>query len=85
MSDEEMRVWFSFELDRFGEGDGEAVVGIVPGLGGGEAAGVEERGERCGGELVAVFGVDGFAGGEVEGEGWAGGVGGDVDALGGGR
>jgi len=27
--------------------------------------------------------VDGFAGGEVEGEGWAGGVGGDVDALGG--
>ena len=34
-------------------------------------------------EFVTVFGVDGFAGGEVEVEGGAGGVGGDVDALGG--
>jgi len=39
--------------------------------------------DRGGGELVAVFGVDGFAGGKVEGEGGAGTVCGDVDGLGG--
>ena len=54
----------------------------MPGAGGFEAGGFQE-GFYCGwGEFVTVFGVDGFAGSEVEGEGGSAGVFGDVDALG---
>src|ERR1700733_2955933 len=59
------------------------MVGVLPGFCGGEPGGGKERIDCRGGEFVAVFGVDGFAGGEVDGEGWAGRVRGDVDALGG--
>ena len=54
-----------------GEGYGEEVVGVVPGVCGVETGGLEKGFDGGGGELVAVFGVDGFAGGEVEGEGGA--------------
>ena len=55
----------------------------MPGLGGGEVGGGEEGGYAGAGEFVTVFGVYGFAGGEVEVEGGGGGGGGDVDLLGG--
>src|SRR6202161_3449483 len=57
------------------------MVGVLPGVGGGETGGGEKGCDRGGGELVAVFGVDGFTGGEVEGKGGARDVHGDVDAL----
>ena len=56
--------------------------GVGEGVGGGEAGGGEQGGDACAGEFVTVFGVDGFAGGEVQGEGGSGGGGGDVDLLG---
>lgn len=68
-------------LDGAGEGDGEGVFGVAPGAGGLEAGGGEEAFEGVGAEFVTVFGMNGFAGDEVEGEGGAGGVGGDADLL----
>ena len=68
-------------LDGGGEGDGEEGFGVLPGAGGAEAGGGEEVVDPEVGEFVAVFGVNGFAGWEVEGDGWAGGVCGDVDLL----
>ena len=47
-----------------GQGEGEAAGGVVEGAGGGEAAAGEELVEGFVGELVAVFGVDGFELGE---------------------
>ncbi len=77
-----LRLWLQARcLCCGGEGDGEEVVGVLEGVGGGETGGVEEAGDGRWGELVAVLGVDGLAGGEVEGEGGAGGVGGDVHLL----
>ena len=71
------------KLDCGGERYGEEAVGVLPGMGIAEVGAGQEF-LYCGrGELVTVFGVDGFAGGEVQGESGAGGVGGDVDALGG--
>src|SRR5579871_6902967 len=69
-------------LDRGGEGYGEEAVGVLPRVGVAEVGAGEEFLYCGGGELVAVFGVYGFAGGEVQGEGWASGVGGNVNALG---
>ena len=54
-------------LDGCGEGDGEEVLGVLPGVGGVEVGGGEEGFDGGGGEFVTVFGVDGFAGGEVRG------------------
>ena len=71
-----------FWLDGGGEGYGEEVVGVLPRVGGGEVGGGEEGRGGGGGEFVAVFGVDGFAGGEGDVEGWAGGVSRNVNALG---
>ena len=59
-----------------GEGDGEVMVVVVEGAGGGEAGGGEEGGEAGFVELVAVFGVDGFA--LRKADGFAG----EVDGLG---
>ena len=67
--------------DGGGEGYGEEVLRVGEGAGGSEAGVVEQRGDGGGGEFVTVFGMNGFAWGEVQGEGWGRGVGGDVDGL----
>src|SRR6266851_7233637 len=58
------------------------MVGVLPGFFYFEGGAVEEGFDGGGGELVAVLGVDGLAGGEVEGKFRATTVCGDVDALG---
>ena len=73
---------FGNRLGCGGEGYGEEAVGILPGVGGFEAGAGQEFFYGGGSELVAVFGVDGLALCEGQGEGWPGGVCGDVDALG---
>ena len=49
------------ELDRGRQGHGKEVIGVVPGLGGGEAGRGQERGNSVRREFVTVFGMYGFA------------------------
>src|ERR1039458_8176619 len=66
-----------------GEGDGEEILWVVEGAGGGEGGVGQQGGDGGRGKFVTVFGVYCLALGKVEAEAAAGGVGGDGDGLGG--
>jgi hypothetical protein len=71
-------------LEGRGEGYCEGLGGVLEGAGGGEVGAGQEGGQGFGGELVAVFGVDGFALGEGDEIGVVSAAAiGEVDRLGG--
>src|ERR1017187_9879682 len=76
-----VRVALAICLEGSSEGDGEEVFRIGEGAGGSEGGGGEQGGDCGRREFVTVFGMYCFAGGEVQGEGGAGGVGRDGCAL----